>query len=74
MRVEAIALKLVGLCFLVLAGYVAYDAVNSLIASEPPAASYVGYRRRGSVAGGDANSSTGEAARINSRVMQTHSR
>ena len=41
-RRERIALKLVGVSFLALAAYVAYDAASSLIRSEPPEASYVG--------------------------------
>jgi cation diffusion facilitator family transporter len=35
-RVEAIALRLVGLCFLVLAAYVSYDSIKSLIEREAP--------------------------------------
>ncbi|HZI20288.1 MAG TPA: cation transporter [Pyrinomonadaceae bacterium] len=41
-RRERIALKLVGVSFLGLAAYVAYDAASSLIRGEPPEASYVG--------------------------------
>jgi divalent metal cation (Fe/Co/Zn/Cd) transporter len=41
-RAEQIALKLVGLSFLLLAAYVAFDAAKSLITREPPEASYVG--------------------------------
>lgn len=39
---ERTALKFVGSSFLLLAGYVAFDAVKSLIRREPPEASYVG--------------------------------
>jgi divalent metal cation (Fe/Co/Zn/Cd) transporter len=39
---ERTALKLVGVSFLLLAGYVAFDAVKSLIQRELPEASYVG--------------------------------
>lgn len=39
---EQLALRLVGVSFLFLAAYVAYDAVKSLVAYEPPDASYVG--------------------------------
>jgi divalent metal cation (Fe/Co/Zn/Cd) transporter len=39
---ERLALKLVGLSFLALAAYVAFDAVKSLLGREPPEASYVG--------------------------------
>lgn len=41
-RSEAIALRLVGLSFLVLAAYILYDATKSLIRREAPEASYVG--------------------------------
>jgi divalent metal cation (Fe/Co/Zn/Cd) transporter len=41
-RRERIALKLVGVSFLALAAYVAYDAASSLVRREPPEASYVG--------------------------------
>jgi divalent metal cation (Fe/Co/Zn/Cd) transporter len=41
-RAEYIALKLVGISFLLLAGYVALDAIKSLIQREPPEASYLG--------------------------------
>jgi divalent metal cation (Fe/Co/Zn/Cd) transporter len=41
-RAEQVALKLVGVSFLLLATYVAFDAVKSLIYREVPEASYVG--------------------------------
>jgi divalent metal cation (Fe/Co/Zn/Cd) transporter len=41
-RAEQIALKLVGVSFLLLAAYVAFDSVKSLITREPPEASYIG--------------------------------
>jgi divalent metal cation (Fe/Co/Zn/Cd) transporter len=41
-RREAIALRLVGVSFLILAAYVAFDAGKSLLARAPPEASYVG--------------------------------
>ncbi|HEX4899875.1 MAG TPA: cation transporter [Pyrinomonadaceae bacterium] len=41
-RAEYIALKLVGISFLLLAAYVAFDAIKSLIQREPPEASYIG--------------------------------
>ncbi|MGH9942313.1 MAG: cation diffusion facilitator family transporter [Pyrinomonadaceae bacterium] len=41
-RAEQVALKLVGWSFLLLAAYVAFDAVKSLVYREPPEASYVG--------------------------------
>jgi divalent metal cation (Fe/Co/Zn/Cd) transporter len=39
---EAVALRLVGVSFLLLAAYVAYGAVRSLLMREPPEASYAG--------------------------------
>ncbi|HYP54332.1 MAG TPA: cation transporter [Pyrinomonadaceae bacterium] len=41
-RRERAALKLVGVSFLLLAAYVAFDAARSLVMREPPEASYVG--------------------------------
>lgn len=41
-RAEKMALKLVGWSFLLLAAYVAFDAVKALVRREPPEASYVG--------------------------------
>ncbi len=41
-QIEARALKLVGISFLVLAAYVAYDAVASLVRRESPEVSYGG--------------------------------
>jgi divalent metal cation (Fe/Co/Zn/Cd) transporter len=41
-RAEQVALKLVGVSFLALAAYVAFDAVKSLVYREVPEASYVG--------------------------------
>lgn len=41
-RRERLALRLVGVCFLILAAYVAFDAVHSLIRRESPDASIVG--------------------------------
>jgi divalent metal cation (Fe/Co/Zn/Cd) transporter len=41
-RAERVALKLVGVSFLLLAAYVAYDSVKSLIRQEAPESSYVG--------------------------------
>jgi divalent metal cation (Fe/Co/Zn/Cd) transporter len=34
-RVEGIALRIVGVCFLVLAAYVSYDSIKALISHEP---------------------------------------
>lgn len=39
---ERRALQLVGVCFLILAAYVAFEAIHSLIGREPPEASLVG--------------------------------
>jgi len=39
---ERAALKIVGISFLALAAYVAFDAAKSLLAHEPPDASYIG--------------------------------
>ena len=39
---EKIALKLVGISFLILAAYVAFEAIKSLITREPPLTSFVG--------------------------------
>ncbi len=41
-RAEIVALKLVGVSFLLLAAYVGFDAVKSLVTRESPEASYVG--------------------------------
>ena len=41
-RREKIALKLVGISFLILAAYVAFDAMKSLFVHEPPETSLVG--------------------------------
>ena len=41
-RVEAISLRIVGLCFVVLAVYVTYDSVKSLIKREAPEESIIG--------------------------------
>src|SRR5687768_11333784 len=41
-RAEQVALKVVGISFLLLAAYVAFDAIKSLIRREPPEASYIG--------------------------------
>lgn len=76
-RRERAALKLVGSSFLLLAGYVAFDAVKALLRREPPEASYIGIalallslvvmpflaRKKRQV-----------AARLNSRALQADSR
>ena len=41
-RAERIALRLVGISFLLLAGYIGFDAIKSLLKREPPEASYLG--------------------------------
>ena len=41
-RAEEITLRIVGVCFLALAAYVGYDAIQSLVRHEPPAESLPG--------------------------------
>ena len=41
-RVEEISLRIVGVCFVVLAVYVSYDSIKSLISREAPEESFVG--------------------------------
>ena len=41
-RVEAISLRIVGICFVVLAAYVSYDSIKSLVKMEAPQESIVG--------------------------------
>ena len=41
-RAEGVALRLVGISFLILAAYVGFDAVKSVIQREPPQESYIG--------------------------------
>lgn len=41
-RIEAISLRLVGICFIVLALYVTYDSVKSVISREAPEESIIG--------------------------------
>lgn len=41
-KVEAVALKIIGICFLALALYVGYDALGSLVSREPPQRSVPG--------------------------------
>lgn len=41
-RIEAVSLRIVGVCFVVLALYVGYDSIKSLINSEPPEESIPG--------------------------------
>ena len=76
-RAEQITLKLVGASFLLLAAYVAFDAVKSLITREPPAASYVGIGLAALslvVMPLLARAKRRVAASINSRAMQADSR
>ncbi len=74
---ERPALRLVGLSFVALAGYVAFDAVKSLIYGELPEASYVGI----AIAALSlvvmpilARAKRKVAAQLNSRAMQADSR
>jgi divalent metal cation (Fe/Co/Zn/Cd) transporter len=76
-RREQIALKLVGASFLVLAAYVAFDAGKSLIAREPPEASYVGIALSALslvVMPLLARAKRGVAADLNSRALKADSR
>jgi divalent metal cation (Fe/Co/Zn/Cd) transporter len=76
-RREAVALKLVGVSFLVLAAYVAFDAVKSLVYREPPDASYVGIALAAlslAVMPLLARAKRRVAAGLNSRAMQADSR
>ncbi len=76
-RRERVALRLVGVSFLALAAYVAYDAVRSLVAREPPEASHVGIGLAALslvVMPLLARAKRGVAARINSRALRADSR
>ena len=76
-RSEQIALKLVGVSFLLLAAYVGFDALKSLITREPPETSYVGVTLATLslvVMPLLARAKRKVAAGINSRAMQADSR
>ena len=76
-RAEQIALKLVGVSFLLLAAYVAFDAVKSLVTRETPEASYVGIGLAALslvVMPLLARAKRKVAASINSRALQADSR
>lgn len=76
-RAERLALKLVGLSFLALAAYVAFDAVKSLLWREPPEASYVGITLAALslvVMPVLARAKRGVAAKIKSRALAADSR
>jgi divalent metal cation (Fe/Co/Zn/Cd) transporter len=76
-RAEQIALKLVGISFLLLAAYVAFDAAKSLFTHEPPEASYVGIGLAALslvVMPFLARAKRKVAASINSRALQADSR
>lgn len=76
-RAEEVALKLVGWSFLLLAAYVAFDAVKSLFNREPPEASYVGIALAALslvVMPVLARAKRRVAAGLNSRAMQADSR
>ena len=74
---ERLALRLVGVSFFLLAAYVAFDAVKSLVMREPPEASYIG---KGIAALSLvvmpllARAKRRVAARLDSRAMQADSR
>jgi divalent metal cation (Fe/Co/Zn/Cd) transporter len=76
-KAEAIALKLVGISFILLAAYVAFDALKSLVEHEAPHASYVGIAIAALsliVMPYLARAKRGIAASIQSRAMQADSR
>ncbi len=76
-RAEQTALKLVGWSFMLLATYVAFDAVKSLARREPPEASYVGIALAALslvVMPLLARAKRRVAAGINSRALQADSR
>jgi divalent metal cation (Fe/Co/Zn/Cd) transporter len=76
-RAETVALKIVGLSFLALAAYVAFDAVRSLATREPPEASYVGIGLAALsliVMPLLARAKRSVAAKINSRALEADSR
>jgi divalent metal cation (Fe/Co/Zn/Cd) transporter len=76
-RREAVALKLVGVSFLILAAYVGFDAVKSLAMRELPEASYVGIALSALslvVMPVLARAKRRVAAKISSRALQADSR
>ncbi|MBC7933135.1 MAG: cation transporter [Rubrivivax sp.] len=76
-RAEQVSLKIVGASFLALAAYVAFDAAKSLIAREPPEASYVGIALAALslvVMPLLARAKRKVAAKINSRALEADSR
>ncbi|HYH85783.1 MAG TPA: cation transporter [Pyrinomonadaceae bacterium] len=76
-RAEQVSLKIVGVSFLALAAYVAFDAVKSLITREPPEASYVGIALAALslvVMPLLARAKRKVAAKINSRALEADSR
>ena len=76
-RSERIALKLVGISFLLLAAYVTFDAAQSLITRETPEASYIGIGLAALslvVMPLLARAKRKVAASINSRALQADSR
>lgn len=76
-RAEQVALKLVGISFMLLAAYVAVDAIKSLVKRESPEASYPGIAIAGLslvVMPFLARAKRRVAATINSRAMKADSR
>ncbi|MDQ6786849.1 MAG: cation transporter [Acidobacteriota bacterium] len=74
---EKFALKLVGISFLLLAAYITFDALKSLIAFEPPEASYFGIAIAASslvVMPLLARAKRRVASNLNSRAMKADSR
>ena len=76
-RAEYTSLKIVGISFLLLAGYVAFDAIKSLVQREPPETSYVGIVIAALslfVMPFLARAKRQVASRLNSRALQADSR
>ena len=76
-RAEQVALKVVGVSFLALAAYVAFDALKALVAREPPEASHIGIALAALslvVMPLLARAKRGVAAKINSRAIRADSR
>ncbi len=76
-RAEQVALKVVGVSFLALAAYVAFDALKALVTREPPEASYVGIAIAALslvVMPFLARAKRKVAAKINSRALEADSR
>jgi len=60
-HVEAVSVRIVGICFLVLALYIAYDSVRMFLLRESPERKSARYRSRYCFPRGHANSREGQA-------------